>query len=96
MNFHCRTVIKCKEKSLLLTRKEHTMPATKHMANHLTRVPKLSVEASRTLIGGEGRKKKGYYKPSFEQSKRHFLFTIESLISNKVFFFSQKQLFYLA
>lgn len=26
------------------------MPATKHMANHLTRVPKLSVEASRTLI----------------------------------------------
>lgn len=29
------------------------MPATKHMANHLTRVPKLSVEASRTLIRRE-------------------------------------------
>lgn len=57
MRFNCRTVIKHKGKKIaLLTRKEHKMPATKHMANHLTRVPKLSVEASRTLIRREEKK----------------------------------------
>lgn len=51
------------------------------MANHLTRVLKLSVEASRTLTG---RERKKYYKTSFKQPLEHFF--IKSLILNKCFF----------
>jgi len=65
------------------------------MANHLTRVPKLSVEASRTLTGGEEEEKKTL-KPHFEPSKGHsFSLLLKSLISKEKIF-SQKQLFYHA
>lgn len=56
LNVIPNNINKIQGKKALLTRIEHTTPAIKHMANHLTRVLKLSVEASRTLIGREGKK----------------------------------------
>lgn len=70
------------------------MPATKHMANHLTRVPKLSVEASRTLIGRE--EKEDITNPTqiLNNLKNIFFYLpSNSWISNKIIFLAGNNYF---